>query len=98
MIALYHKISEGSAKLITREYSTSFSIAVSLLSPTIRQAIYNIYGFVRVADEIVDTFDGYPQEELLDRFESDYRHALNIGISTKPNFKRISRNGKKICY
>ncbi len=95
MISLYHKISEGSAKLITKEYSTSFSIAVGLLDPDIRPAIYNIYGFVRVADEIVDTFDGYPQEELLDRFINDYRYALAVGISTNPVLNAFQSTIKK---
>ncbi len=84
MISLYTKIAESGSRIITKEYSTSFSIAVSLLAPEIRQAVYNIYGFVRVADEIVDTFHGYPQEELLNRFEDDYRHAIQTGISSNP--------------
>ena len=84
MIGLYNKIAQDGSKLITKEYSTSFSIAVSLLSPSIRQAIYNIYGFVRVADEIVDTFHDYPQEELLNRFVDDYEHAVKTGISSNP--------------
>jgi len=84
MINLYTKISEMGSRTITREYSTSFSIAVSLLAPEIRQAVYNIYGFVRVADEIVDTFHDFPQEELLNRFEEDYRHAIKTGISSNP--------------
>jgi len=84
VIGLYNKIAQDGSKLITKEYSTSFSIAVSLLSPSIRQAIYNIYGFVRVADEIVDTFHDYPQEELLNRFVDDYEHAVKTGISSNP--------------
>ena len=72
MKELFDSISNESATLITKKYSTSFSIAVRLLAPDIRQAIYNIYGFVRVADEIVDSFEGYPKEELLNRFEGDY--------------------------
>jgi len=75
MKELFDKISNESASLITRKYSTSFSIAVRLLAPSIRQAIYNIYGFVRVADEIVDSFEGYPKEDLLNRFEDEYEFA-----------------------
>ena len=71
-------------RLLRKKYSTSFSIAVNLLSPNIREAIYNIYGFVRVADEIVDSFEEYPKEELLDRFEQEYRYSLKVGISTNP--------------
>jgi phytoene synthase len=80
MKQLYDSIS----KIITKKYSTSFSIAVNLLSSNIREAIYNIYGFVRVADEIVDSFEEYPKEELLDRFEEEYRYSLKVGISTNP--------------
>jgi phytoene/squalene synthetase len=84
MKELFDNISNESATLITKKYSTSFSIAVRLLAPSIRQAIYNIYGFVRVADEIVDSFGGYPQEDLLNRFEEEYSYALKFGISTNP--------------
>jgi len=81
---LYDSISSESSKIMTKKYSTSFSIAVNLLSSNIREAIYNIYGFVRVADEIVDSFEEYPKEELLDRFEEEYRYSLKVGISTNP--------------
>ena len=84
MKQLYDSISSESSKIITKKYSTSFSIAVNLLSSNIREAIYNIYGFVRVADEIVDSFEEYPKEELLDRFEEEYRYSLKFGISTNP--------------
>ncbi|MFC2110076.1 phytoene/squalene synthase family protein [Bacteroidota bacterium] len=84
MKALYDEISNESSKIITKNYSTSFSIAVRLLAPSIRQAIYNIYGFVRIADEIVDSFEGYPKEELLNRFEEEYFLSLQNGISTNP--------------
>lgn len=84
MKTLYDKVSNETAILITKKYSTSFSIAVRLLAPSIRQAIYNIYGFVRVADEIVDSFEGFPQEELLNKFEEEYNYARKNGISTNP--------------
>ena len=84
MKKLFDDISNESATLITKKYSTSFSVAVALLAPSIRQAIYNIYGFVRVADEIVDSFEGYPQEDILNRFEEEYSYALKLGISTNP--------------
>lgn len=84
MKVLFDKISTSSARTITKNYSTSFSIAVRLLAPSIRQAIYNIYGFVRVADEIVDSFEDYPQEQMLDRFEEEYYFALENGISSNP--------------
>jgi phytoene/squalene synthetase len=84
MKELFDKISNESSTLITKKYSTSFSIATRLLAPSIRQDIYNIYGFVRVADEIVDSFEGYPQETLLHRFEDEYNYAKQVGISTNP--------------
>lgn len=69
---------------ITKRYSTSFSLAIKLLSPKIRNSIYAIYGFVRLADEIVDTFEDYPQEELLKKFEDDYYQSLDQKISLNP--------------
>ncbi|TAJ09170.1 phytoene/squalene synthase family protein [Marinilabiliaceae bacterium JC017] len=81
---LYHTVSFKSGKLITQTYSTSFSIAVSMLSHRMRKAIYSIYGFVRLADEIVDTFLTYNQKELLDRFEEELYHALKEGLSMNP--------------
>lgn len=94
MKELFDTISNESAKLITKKYSTSFSIAVGLLAPSIRQAIYNIYGFVRVADEIVDSFEGYPKEEMLNRFEEEYEYALRIGISSNPVINAFQKTVK----
>lgn len=84
MIKLYHKTSIETSILITKRYSTSFSIAVSFLDHSIRNAIYAIYGFVRLADEIVDSFDGYDRGKLLRQLESDYQLACNEGISINP--------------
>ncbi|MGB2127834.1 MAG: phytoene/squalene synthase family protein [Flavicella sp.] len=95
MKELFDKISNDSATLITKKYSTSFSIAVRFLAPSIRQAIYNIYGFVRVADEIVDSFEGYPKEEMLDRFESEYRFAKTHKISSNPVINAFQRTVEK---
>jgi phytoene/squalene synthetase len=97
MKQLFDSISSESSKIITKKYSTSFSIAVNLLSPNIREAIYNIYGFVRVADEIVDSFEEYPKEELLDRFEQEYRYSLKVGISTNPVINAFQRTVSK-CH
>jgi 15-cis-phytoene synthase len=72
------------SKLITKSYSTSFSLGILFLSPHIRNYIYSIYGFVRFADEIVDTFHNYPQQKLLDRFIQDYQIALEEKISLNP--------------
>lgn len=84
MQKLFRDISYKISKLITRSYSTSFSIAVSYLGPETRQAIYSIYGFVRLADEIVDSFLDYDREKLLGLFERDYYEAYQNGISINP--------------
>lgn len=81
---LYYTTSSNISKLITKSYSTSFSIAVSTLAPKIRGDIYNIYGFVRVADEIVDTFHNHKQANLIRKFEEDFYLAYYEGISTNP--------------
>jgi phytoene synthase len=78
---LYDKVSFETSKLATRSYSSSFSLAVSTLHPEMQDAIYSIYGFVRLADEIVDTFHDYNKKELLDKFEKDYYDAIQQGIS-----------------
>ena len=84
MKELFDEVSFDTSKLVTKKYSTSFSLAVKMLSTTIRSAIYNIYGFVRFADEIVDTFHNYNKEELLSHFERDYYMSKEQGISLNP--------------
>jgi phytoene/squalene synthetase len=84
MQELYDKISFRTSKLITSSYSTSFSSAVSFLDDDIQNAIYSIYGFVRLADEIVDSFHEYNKQLLLQNFERDYYDALENGISLNP--------------
>ncbi len=84
MTLLYDELTEACSKEVTLKYSTSFYKAVNLLSPTIQQDIHNIYGFVRFADEIVDTFHEHNQEELLKQFEEDFYAALKVGISLNP--------------
>lgn len=84
MKPLFDKVSRDCARLVTKRYSTSFSLAVKMLAPSIRGAIYNIYGFVRFADEIVDTFHDHDKTRLLDQFEQDYYRALLDGISLNP--------------
>ena len=81
---LFDNVSHSCSKLVTKKYSTSFSLAVNMLSPKIRTDIYNIYGFVRFADEIVDTFHEYNKEELMAHFEKDYYIAKAQGISLNP--------------
>lgn len=84
MKSLFDTVSSDCSRLVTRSYSTSFSSAVKMLAPAIRQDIYNIYGFVRFADEIVDSFHDYNKIELFDRFEKDLHLALKEKISLNP--------------
>ncbi|MDO6737167.1 squalene/phytoene synthase family protein [Wenyingzhuangia sp. 2_MG-2023] len=84
MKALFDSTSYECSQLITKRYSTSFSMGILLFKPSIRPAIYAIYGFVRYADEIVDTFLEYPQQTLLDEFEEEYYKALDRKISLNP--------------
>ena len=84
MKELFDSVSNDCSKLVTKSYSTSFSLAVKMLSKTIRNDIYNIYGFVRFADEIVDTFHAYDKEMLMEHFEKDYYLSKEQGISLNP--------------
>ena len=84
MKQLFDDVSFKCSKLVTKNYSTSFSMAVYMLSPSIRDAIYSIYGFVRFADEIVDTFHGFDKENLIIEFEDEYYKAIDRGISLNP--------------
>lgn len=81
---IFDIISKRCSKEITESYSTSFSLATRMLSTEIRQDIYNIYGFVRLADEIVDSFHDYDKETLFQRFEKDLENALDEKISLNP--------------
>src|SRR5690606_459358 len=82
--ALFDIVSETCSKKVTETYSTSFSLATRMLGPSIRQDIYNIYGFVRFADEIVDSFQDYEKEILFNRFENALNEALQDRISLNP--------------
>ena len=84
MIDLYHKISVDASKNVTQLYSTSFSMGIKLLDKNIHDAIFSIYGFVRVADEIVDTFHDYPKSEMLQEFKEETYKALDRKISVNP--------------
>jgi 15-cis-phytoene synthase len=81
---LYSSICLECSKVFTKRYSTSFSRAVAMLHPSLRGSIYAIYGFVRVADEIVDTFHNHPKQEMLAEFRSQVFLAIDKGISTNP--------------
>jgi len=84
MKSIFDNVSYEFSRSVTRAYSTSFSTAVKMLAPSIRQDIYNVYGFVRLADEIVDTFHDFDKELLFSRFEQDLDNALQDGISLNP--------------
>ena len=84
MKALFDSVSYSCSKIVTKNYSTSFSLATKMLSNTIRMHIYNIYGFVRFADEIVDTFHDYEKEALFENFNQELENALKFKISLNP--------------
>ena len=84
MKKLYDEISKESSKMITRKYSTSFSLGIYYLDRSIHEPIYSIYGFVRLADEIVDSFHGYDKENLLKKFREDTLQAIEDKISLNP--------------
>jgi len=81
---LFDSVSLKCSKLTTRAYSTSFSLGIRCLEKELRDPIYSVYGFVRFADEIVDTFHDHNKEVLLKRFKDDTYHALNEKISLNP--------------
>ena len=81
---LYDQISYRLSKTITRKYSTSFSLGIHMLDRSYHESIYAIYGFVRLADEIVDTFHVYDKEKLFRKFSEDTFHAIEDRISTNP--------------
>lgn len=95
MKQLFDDVSFKCSKLVTKSYSTSFSLAVKMLAPSIREDIYNIYGFVRFADEIVDSFHGYQKEQLIQDFETDYYKALESDISLNPILNAFQITVKK---
>ena len=84
MIEKFYKVSAKCSKITTSDYSTSFSSAIRLLHYDMRQPIYNIYGFVRFADEIVDTFHDYDKAALLAEFKKETYTAIERRISLNP--------------
>ncbi|MCP4803036.1 MAG: phytoene/squalene synthase family protein [Flavobacteriaceae bacterium] len=81
---IFDNVSYDCSKTVTKTYSTSFSLATKMLSKSIRQDIYNIYGFVRFADEIVDSFHDFDKNELFNKFEDDLKLAIQNKISLNP--------------
>lgn len=84
MIQLFHNVSEKCSRITTEEYSTSFASAIRLLHRDLQNPIYNIYGFVRFADEIVDTFHDQNKKELLAQFKKETFDAIMRGLSLNP--------------
>lgn len=84
MKAIFDNLSHSCSKSVTHAYSTSFSTATRMLAPSIRQDVYNIYGFVRLADEIVDSFHDYDKEKLFNDFERDMHLAIENKICLNP--------------
>src|ERR1700674_441860 len=84
MMQLFHEVSCECSKLTTKKYSTSFSSAIKLLHKDFQAPVYNIYGFVRFADEIVDTFHEHNKRKLLDEFKKETYKAIERKISLNP--------------
>lgn len=84
MIELYTQTAFDCSELITKTYSTSFSLGIRTLSKKYHKSIYAIYGFVRYADEIVDTFHNHDKADLLKRFKADTYQSIEEGISLNP--------------
>ena len=84
MMQLFHDVSSECSRITTERYSTSFSSAIKLLHQDLRKPIYNIYGFVRFADEIVDTFHEFDKEYLLQEFKKETYLSIARGISLNP--------------
>ena len=95
MKKLFDDVSFKCSKIVTKSYSTSFSLAVYMLAPSIRPAIYSIYGFVRFADEIVDSFHGYDKENLINDFENEYYKGYKNNISLNPILNSFLQTVKK---
>jgi len=81
---LFDKLSASFSRSVTHAYSTSFTLGIKFLSRKLHQPIYNIYGFVRCADEIVDSFHGYDKKSLLEKLRADTFEAIEQKISINP--------------
>lgn len=84
MIDLYHMSAQKTSKMITEMYSTSFTLGIKSLEKSLHTPIYSIYGFVRIADEIVDSFHDFDKKTLFERFEAETYLAISEKISTNP--------------
>ncbi|MBC7848834.1 MAG: phytoene/squalene synthase family protein, partial [Chitinophagaceae bacterium] len=95
MMSSFHKVSQLCSQITTEQYSTSFASAIKLLHKDLREPIYNIYGVVRFADEIVDTFHDYEKAKLLEQFRCETYSAIKNGISLNPILHSFQLTVKK---
>ncbi|MDC0377769.1 phytoene/squalene synthase family protein [Flavobacteriaceae bacterium] len=95
MKKLFDQVSENCSKVVTQSYSTSFTLATKMLDSSIRQDIYNIYGFVRFADEIVDSFHDFDKQHLLNLFELDFKKSIKDKISLNPILNSFQKTFNK---
>ncbi|MBK7562719.1 MAG: phytoene/squalene synthase family protein [Chitinophagaceae bacterium] len=91
MVHSFHIVSEKCSRVVTENYSTSFSSAIRMLHKDLRKPVFNIYGFVRFADEIVDTFHDYDKTYLLEQFKTETYDAIKRGISLNPILNSFQR-------
>ncbi len=91
MVQLFHTTSENCSRIVTENYSTSFSSAIRMLHSDLRTPIFNIYGFVRFADEIVDSFHDYDKDILLAQFKKETYDAIERRISLNPVLHSFQR-------
>ena len=92
---LYNQVTAETSKQTTLMYSSSFSSAIKLLHEDLRQPIYDVYGLVRYADEIVDTFHDFDKAKLLAQFKIDTYNAIEQGISLNPILHRFQLTFRK---
>ncbi|MDR6735306.1 phytoene/squalene synthase family protein [Sphingobacterium sp. 2149] len=95
MKKLFDELAYEVSKKTTEKYSTSFSLGILALKPSIRSSIYAIYGYVRLADEIVDSFHGYDKQRLLGRLYLETTNALDEGISLNPILQSFQETVRK---
>ena len=98
MKELFDVVSEKCSKKVTKSYSTSFSMATKMLASSIQQDIYNIYGFVRLSDEIVDSLHDYDKELLFNRFEEDLKNSIKEKISLNPILNSFQHTFHKYSF
>jgi len=91
MKALFDDTSTKCSRLVTHQYSTSFSLGIRFLGKKVHDPIYSIYGFVRLADEIVDSFHGYDKKRLLQKFKDETFQAIKDRISLNPILNSFQR-------